>query len=115
MSQALAIRLTPETVRSLAFGSIGAAYIGVGTSMTNPIRILILQNMTDVDLMFSFDGINDHLPIPTTGQLVLDITANKTITQGFFLAEGQRIYVKQISGAPASGSVYVSAFYGHEV
>ena len=112
----LAIRLMPETVRSLAFGAIGGAYIGIGPTMTRPIRIMIIQNLTDVLLMLSFDGINDHLPMASNGYIVLDITANKTISQGFFLAEGQRLYCKDVGGAaPTLGAIYLTTFYGAEV
>jgi len=106
-----AIRLVPETVRSLAFGSIGAAYTGVGTAITNPIRILHVQNLTDSELMFSYDGINDHFPLPANGFLVLDITANKSREQGYYLAEGTRVYVKEVV-APTTGNVYVTVYYG---
>lgn len=110
----LAIRLLPETQKSLAFGSIGAVYSGIGTALTQKIRIFFLQNLTDATLQFSFDGINDHFPLPPNGYILLDITANKTREQGFFVGEGQRIYVKEI-GTPTSGSVYLSTFYGSEV
>lgn len=112
----LAIRLTPEPVRQLAFGAIGVGYMGIGTQMIRPVRIIVLQNLTDVLLMFSFNGIDDHLPLPSNGYLVLDITANKTISQGFFLAEGQRIYCRSLVGVPAtSGSAYLTTFYGAEL
>ena len=111
----LAIRLMPETVRTVAFGAIGAAYIGVGTSLSNPARIFILQNYTDVTLWFSFDGINDHLPLLSNTQLVLDIASNKTNPQGFFASQGQRIYVKQYDAAASSGAVHLSTFYGQEI
>ena len=52
---AKAIRLAPEPVRTLAFGSIEVAYMGIGTAFTKPIRILMIQNLTDESLMFSFD------------------------------------------------------------
>ena len=111
MAYSKAIRLLPESVRSLAFGSIGAAYTGVGTEITSPARILHIQNLTDSLLMFSYDGVNDHFPLPASGFLLLDITANKATEDGYYLSEGTRIYVKQIV-APSSGSVYVTVYYG---
>jgi len=111
MSKSQAIRLVPEAARSLAFGSIGAAYAGIGTAINNPVRILHIQNLTDVVLMFSYDGINDHFPLASNSYLLLDITANKSRDQGFYLAEGTRIYVKE-DGTPSSGSVYVTVYYG---
>lgn len=109
----LAIRLMCEPVRTLAAASILAGYMGIGTAMSRPIRMLFIQNLTDVTLMFSFDGIDDNFPLASNGFIMLDITSNKTIVQGFFLAEGQRIYVKQL-GVPATGDVYVTTFYGAE-
>jgi hypothetical protein len=108
----LAIRLLPETVRSLGFAGIGAAYMGIGGVFTNPIRILLITNLTDANLMFSMNGIDDHFPVAANGFLLLDVTSNKTINGGgFFIAEQTRIYVKDLD-VPTSGSVYVSAFYG---
>lgn len=111
MVHSQAIKLVPEAARSLAFGSIEAGYIGIGTAISNPVRILHIQNLTDETLMFSYDGINDHFPLPQNGFFLLDITANKSRDQGFYLAEGTRIYVKQ-DGIPTSGSVYVTVYYG---
>ena len=108
---ALSIKILPEAVRSLAFGSISAAYMGIGTPLSNPSRIFLIQNLTDALLMFSFDGITDHIPVAANGFVLLDITANKTVSQGFYIAEGTRIYVKEVD-TPTSGSVYVSSFYG---
>jgi len=107
----LAIRMMAETVRTLGFASIGAAYMGVGTAVDAPARIIFIQNLTDEDLMFSLDGINDHFPLPTQGYILLDVSANKTTEAGFFLAENQRLYVKEI-GNPTAGSVYFTSFYG---
>ena len=108
---ALAIRLMFEPVRSLSFGSIGAGYMGIGTALVYPARQIFVQNETNALLMFSLDGVNDHCPLPASGFLLLDVTSNKTVIQGFYVAEGTRFYVKEI-GTPTSGSVYVSVMYG---
>jgi hypothetical protein len=104
----------PEPVRSLAFGSISAAYMPIGTSFANPVRIFFIQNLTDALLMFSFNGIDDNFPLPPSSFLLLDVTANRTVSQGFYIAEGTFIYVKEI-GTPTLGSVYVSVFYGIDI
>lgn len=106
-----AIRVAAETVKTLNFAAIGAAYMGIGTAFSNPIRLLFVQNLTDAALMFSLDGINDHFPLPALGYMILDVTTNKSLKQGWFIAEGQRVYVKNLA-VPTSGDVYVSAFYG---
>ena len=108
----LAIRMVPEAVRSLDGAAIGTVYMGVGTALDNPARIIVIQNLTDAEVMFSFDGIDDHIPLPTRGHIVLDISANKTIQTGFFMAEGQRLSVKHTGSQPTTGSVYFSSFYG---
>lgn len=114
---ALGIKLLPETVRTLPFGSIGAAYMGIGTPFDNPIRIINFQNLTDTRLIFSFDGINDHFYLPKNGFLLLDVTANKSVEHGFFVAVGTRIYVKEdtTAASPTAGLVTVSAWYSREV
>lgn len=111
----LAIRFAAETVRSLAFGSISGTYMGIGTSFTHPIRQFFIQNLTDQTLMFSFDGVSDHFPLPRNGFLLNDVTSNKTLSQGFFLPEGMRIYVRDLGSAATSGTVYVSVFYAVEL
>lgn len=107
----LAIRMLAEPVRSIAFGSISGTYAGIGAFFANPIRILLVQNLSDALLMFSLDGLDDHFPVNADSFVLLDVTANKTIDQGAFFAQGTRVYVKEI-GTPSTGSVYVSVFYG---
>lgn len=112
MSANLAQRIGFETARSVGFASIGAGYIGIGTAITNPARIVFLQNLTDVTLWFSDDGINDKFPLPANGFLLLDVTTNRADTGGaLYLAQGERLYVKQL-GVPTSGAVYLSVIYG---
>lgn|SRR5574338_236082 len=108
----LSIRFRAEPVRSLAFGSIGPAYMGVGSALTHPIRQFFIQNLSDQTLMFSFDGINDHFPLPQNGFLLDDITSNKSRGEGWFLAEGDRLYVRELTTPAAAGAVYFSTFYG---
>ena len=114
----LSIKFSAEPVRTTAFGAIATIgvpeYIGVGTSLERPVRQILIQNQTDVLLMFSFDGIEDHLPMPSNGYLILDITSNKTLSQGFFLSEGERLYVRQVTIAPTVGAAYFTTFYGAE-
>jgi hypothetical protein len=108
------IRILPEPVRTLGFASIGAGYMGVGTAISHPARILFIQNLTDQTLMFSLNGIDDHFPLPGSGFLLLDVTANKIFQAGAFVSEGTRLYVKDLGVAPGSGSVYFTVFYGAE-
>jgi len=108
---AVEIKVKIEALRSLAAGSIGAAYMGVGTAIDNPARMILIQNFTDEDLMFSIDGVDDHFPVRTSTSMIIDVSSNKTIDSGFFFEKGTRLYVKEIN-TPTSGSVYFTVFYG---
>ena len=108
----LAIKALFEPLRSLGFASVGAAYVGVGTSLTHPARIIFIQNFTDAPLMFSFDGVNDHFPIAAESFVLIDLSSNKTLDTGYFIAKDSRLYVKELGAAPSSGSVYFTALYG---
>lgn len=111
MSQA--IRAYFEPLRSIAFGSIGASYTAIGNPFANPIRILFIDNTTNATLTFSFDGVSDHLVILANTPRSFDFSANKTNPEGFMIAQGTTVYVKQ-NGTPSSGSVYVAAIYGKQ-
>ena len=105
-----AINIKFEPLRSRAFGSINGTYSAIGTPFSNPCRILLIQNQTDVLLTFSDDGVTDNLVLPAGGFILLDVTSNKTSTGGAaYFAQGTVFWVK---GAPTSGSVYVSVLYG---
>lgn len=109
-----AIRLLIEPIRSVVFGNLSANYLTLGTPMIHAVRIFYLTNYTDTGVMISFDGVHDHLALVPNGYMILDITANKTLPEGFFLAEGQQVYVKTIGALPTTGSVYFTVFYGTE-
>lgn len=110
MAVNLSIRIYPEPLRSLAFGSISGTYAGLGSAFANPIRIFHIVNTSDVLLTFSFDGVTDHFVVAANSFILLDVTSNSTISgQSFHVAQGTRIYVK---GAPSLGTVYLAAFYG---
>lgn len=110
----LAIRVMPEPVRSTAFGSISGSYVGIGSAFANPVHWFMVQNLTDQAVMISWDGINDHFPLPANGYVIMDVGSNKTLTGGtFMVAQGTRFYVKALTGVlPGVGSVYLSIFYG---
>lgn len=108
---ALGKQLRVEAVRTLDAGDIGVDYVKVGVSSTRASGILQFQNLTDATLMFSFDGVIDHFPLPANGYFVLDVSTNKAVADGMFLSIGTQFYVKQIE-APTSGSVYITMYYG---
>ncbi len=111
----LAIRLKAEPQRAIVFGNITTSYVGIGSPYTNPVRLYMLQNLTDQILQFSWDGIHDHFPLAAGGSMILDITSNKSATGGMFAAaEGDRTYVLYPQDPPTTGTVYLTIFYGFE-
>jgi len=111
-----AIRLATEPLRSLAHGSIGAAYMGIGTSIDTKARIVHISNITDSQLMISFDGVNDHFPLLPASFLQLDVCQNSLEVDYFSLKVGDRLYVKEINAInpTTKGSVYLTVFYGKD-
>lgn len=107
----LSIRMLAEPLRTLGFASISGTYMGIGTPLAFPSRLFFVQNLTDALLSFSLDGVDDHFVLPPNSNFVFDVTTNTPQTLGCYISVGTRLYVKEI-GVPASGSVYVSSFYG---
>jgi hypothetical protein len=110
----LGIRFRLENLRTLAFGAITGAYAGVGTALDNPARMIILKNLTDTELFASLNGIDDQVHLAKGEVIVLDITSNKAMGGGFFLAQGDRVYVRDTGVAPTQGAVYLSVIYASE-
>ena len=106
-------QLRAEPVRTLAAGSVGVSYTAIGTPCGKPDSVLQFQNLTDASVMMSFDGINDHFPLAAGAYFVLDVTTNQPTKDGLFLSVGTQFYVRQL-GVPATGSVYISLYYGRD-
>ena len=111
---ARAIRMRWEPMRELAFGSISGTYAKVGAPLSHPSQGIILQNFTDAQLTFSFNGIDAHLSMAPSTSLVLDIGSNKTIDNALYQAQGDQIWVKDEGSAASTGKVSVSTFYGQQ-
>jgi len=104
-----------DTLRSLGFASISAAYAAVGSALTVSPRVMCISNSTAGDMLFSFDStISDGQLFVKAGSFKLfDLTSNiiPGKDDGFQIAVGSILYVKQIT-APTSGSVYLEYIYG---
>ena len=98
-----------ETLRSLAFGSIGASYAAIGTGFEHAASKLWIYNNSNASLYFSFDGTNNHIRLPQNGCWMLDITMDSE--QGDYISKHTIIYVKR-DGTPTSGTADVSVMYG---
>lgn len=108
-----AVQVVFDTLRTDAFGSILVGYSIIGTPFAHPIRLLVMQNMTDGNVIISFDGVNDHMFLPSTGQIVLDFASDASEVAGMWsLPIGAGVWVKQSGTAPTTGNFWVSAAYG---
>jgi|ERR1700733_405648 len=108
------IRLVPQTLRTVAFGGLTINYNPLGTPLDAAASIILLQNNTDASVVFSLDGVNDHFFLPTDGFLVLDLTTNKSLDQGAFIAKGTQFYVRLLFAAATTNAVYLSVMSGFE-
>jgi|SRR6185295_15022443 len=104
-------RLQFEPVRSSGFAAILAGYTPVGTPTVNVCVQFLIQNLTDQSVMLSFDGVNDHFPLPSDGFFLDDVGSNATGANGLVLPANSQLFVKQLSGAPGSGAVYFTVAY----
>ena len=103
-----------DTLRSVAFGGISAAYAVVGSALTSPARVICLTNKTQGDMIFSTDSSNatGMLFLPAGTFKLFDLTANMVPGKddNYVIAIGTQFYVKQLT-APVSGAVYIEILY----
>lgn len=109
----LGVRILPEAQRSLAAASVVAGYAAIGGAFTHPILFCMFVNATDADVQISLDGTTDTFPLLARSSFVFDVSSDKVMERGLFIGQGTIIYAKRI-GIPATGSVYVSAWYSKE-
>lgn len=102
------VTIFPEVLRSIDSATFTGSYQAVGAALANPARIIKFTNNSGVLVTLSWDGVNDHDVLPAGSFLLLDVSANKQISQIFSIAVGVRFYVK---GSASTGSVYISSYY----
>lgn len=105
-------KLIAATQQSLDFsGVVPGSFLLVGVFL-QPVRLLFVQNLTNVLMQFSFDAIDNHFVLPGNGFLVLDAGTNKGTANTAAIAQGQGIYVTTVGiTPPTSGGVYLSYWY----
>jgi hypothetical protein len=106
------VKISYEPLRSINFAAIGVNYVPIGTPFGNPVRILSVYNTTDVNLLFSLNGITDCAFSAANSGEVTDYGANKNDMGGLAdLPAGSLWYVKQAGAAATLGTVYIAAIY----
>ncbi len=100
-----------DNMRSMAFGSISASYLTLGSAFTHPMRIVKIVNNTNADIIISTDGVNNKDYVPLGAFTLYDLTANQNETAGWYFKIGTQFYIKYAT-AQTSGSVFLVAIYG---
>lgn len=110
------VRIRYEDLRSLGWAAIGANYVAIGTALENPIRILKISNFTDVNLLVSFNGVDDKDIVSANSYSLYDYGSNKSLGGGYLeLPAGDRLYVKAEDLLPSRGNIYVTVMYVSQV
>ena len=103
-----------DTLRSLGFAGISAAYAAVGSAVENNPRIFCINNNTAGDMIFSFDSADSagQMFVKAGSFKLFDLTSNMIPGKddGLQIAVGSILYVKQLT-APTSGAVYLEYIY----
>jgi hypothetical protein len=106
------IKVAWEAEREVAFGDITSGYVALGDPYFAPVRNLVIQNGTDANVAFSFDGVTQNLTVFAGVSMTFDYCSNKNESGGDLSQQkGTQIYIKYKAGAPSSGSVCVATFY----
>ena len=74
-------------------------------------RVLHFKNFTNANLMISFDGVTDNVPIAANGFDLYDLTSDQDSNESFRYQSGTQLYVKYLT-VPTSGTFYIVAVYG---
>lgn len=111
----LSIRARWEPLRIVEYNVITDAYFPVGSALSHPARLVTIKNLTDVELYGSTDGVEDYFELAAGEVKTLDFTSNKSKGDGFFLAQGDRIYVRATGAEPSTGNVFLEVIYASDV
>ena len=86
----------------------------VPAPFTHAMRVLHFVNNTNGDLLISFDGINDNVPLLADSFALYDLTSDQDYDERFRYVNGTQLYIKYITAptTPTDGAVYVVAIYG---
>lgn len=101
-----------EAVREVAAAAVGAAYGAIGTATTDHTRICRIVSTLDADVYISIDGTVDHIRVASGSFVLYDYSTNKIQDDGLFLASGTTFYVKRVSAAATTGSLWIEILYG---
>ena len=89
------------------------SYSSFSSVTQKPSDLFLIQNLTDADVMISFDGgAHNHMPLSSNSYILIDLNQYIQDLQ-MKLAAGTDVAVKRLvaGAAPTSGSVWITVFY----
>ncbi len=104
-------RVAYEAVREVAAASVGATYTAIGNPIGDHARIVRIVSTLNADVYISIDGITNHIRVASSSFVLYDFSTNKVQDDGLFLSVGTTFYVKQVSGAAATGSLWIEVIF----
>ena len=101
-----------DQLRSLPFGSLTTSYQPLGLPLSHLWREWKITNLTNGNLLISFDGTSDNMIVPANSFTLYDISTNtnQDASSAMTMSIGTQFLVKY-STAPTSGSVYLEGIY----
>jgi hypothetical protein len=107
-------RSLPGIEQSIAFGTVGASFVDLGTPTLQAYNKFWIQNLTDKTLQFSWDGAdNVNLTLPSNSGFVSDEGTNapNDHSKPSLMAKGTQMRIKYPSAAPTSGTANFNGEY----
>ncbi len=102
----------PDTVRSVAFGSLTDSYANLGSALSFAIQIMIIKNTTNATIFVSENGTDDHYELPAGSTDGFDLQANVIAGDTGVKPVGTQFQVKGVTGSlPTSGKVIIQGQY----
>jgi len=101
-----------DTLREAAFGTIGAAYVILGTVFSRDVAYLDVYNGTNQDIRLSDDGTRDVKYLSSGTSWVWDISTDGHGDKKMLFKRGSALYQKR-GGAvsPTSGSLFLTVVF----
>lgn len=103
------VRIAPETLRSIDSATFTGMYQAIGVPLAHPGCLVKFVNDSDVSVLISWNGVDDHDVVPTQSFALYDIETNSgDQSRGLSVPQGTQFYVQ---GAVGTGSVYLTVLY----
>lgn len=110
------IRTLAENVRTFDATLLTGNYQDVGVPTSNPIRIIVLKNITTVTVEISWDGGNTNtFRLSPSSTDTVDLTSNDKGSEksgGIYLKSRSQFQVRNIDvNPPKTGEIIIQCFY----